>query len=274
MKAHLLGSIILSLLATAMHYQTSIAEKTCDPALATSVTAAMFGHKDHRLILIDVRSRKAFDRCHIPGTLNIALHAIKTKPYLKTKPLVLVNNGYVVGPLAAACNHLNRNGYRASIMTGGLPAWSAKGGRLNGDLFARRDLNHISPQRFHQENTYGHHIRIDASDRHDPQSRNLIPAAQHLALLAGEQGIDRLKSLMEKETAGPFTTLVVFTATGKENQRIQRRLAEAGIGQAFFLHGGWQAYKRHVDRLVLARRPKHERRVRSPGCPTCPQPAQ
>lgn len=256
-----------------MLHMPSAEAKTCDPALATSVAAAMFGHKAHKLVLIDVRTPAEFERTHIPGALNIALHAIKTKPYLKTKPIVLVNNGYVVRPLAATCQALKRNGYRASIMAGGLLAWIAKGGRLDGDPFARRDIRRVSPRAFHQENADGHPIPIDASEPSDPQRQTLIPAADHLALLTDKQGIRQLKALTEKKRQDPFAALIVFTATGKENDRIQRRLAEAGIENVFFLHGGWQAYKRHVDRLVLARKPKHERRIRNNGCPTCPQPA-
>jgi rhodanese-related sulfurtransferase len=242
--------------------------------LATPATAAMFGLREKKITLIDVRPPSAFDQYHIAGSLNIPLHAIKTKTYLKTKPIVLVNEGYVVNPLAAACESLNTVGFKASVMAGGLVAWKAIGGRLVGDPFAQSAMNRISPQLLLQEMNNTHDVMIDASQINDPRTKKWIPDAEPLPFqtIQKENGPAKLERLLKDQSASdPFARLVIFTTTGVENDRIQRRLAQAGIRQVFFLEGGLRAFEKYLQDIQLARRPKHERKASTGGCPSCVQ---
>ena len=245
--------------------------KTISPALATTVSAAMFGHQEKKIFLIDVRPKAHFEQYRIAGALNIALHAIKTKPFLKAKPIVLVNNGYILSPLARTCQALNQAGFGATIMSGGLVAWKAKGGRLIGDPFAQQAMNKISPQTFLQESGYAHQVVIETFETQSAQGRRLHPPARHVALLKDKQGLREVKSIIRQMSSGPFFNLLIVAGTRKENDQIQRKLAQAGIHQAFFLQGGRQSLDRHHRYTALARRSKDERTVRTDGCSTCPQ---
>ncbi len=241
---------------------------------ATPATAAMFGLREKKITLIDVRPTAAFDQYHIAGSLNIPLHAIKTKTYLKTKPIVLVNEGYVVSPLAAACESLNAAGFTSSVMAGGLVAWKAIGGRLAGDPFAQSAMNRIGPQFLLQEINHTHDVMIDASQINDPRTKTLIPNARGVSLqtIRKENGPVELERILKKRSfSDPFARLVIFTTTGAENDRIQRRLAQAGIHQVFFLEGGLRAFEKYLQDIRLARRPKHERKASTGGCPSCVQ---
>jgi rhodanese-related sulfurtransferase len=241
-------------------------------APATPATAAMFGLREKKITLIDVRLPAAFDQYHIAGSLNIPLHAIKTKTYLKTKPIVLVNEGYVLGPLAAACESLNAAGFKASVMAGGLVAWKAIGGSLAGEPFAQSAMNRISPQLLLQEINSAHDVMIDASQASDPLTKTLMPDAMPVSFqtIRKENGPAELgRILRERASSDPFARLVVFTTTGSENDHIQRRLSQAGIHQAFFLEGGLKALEQHLENIQLARRPKQERQAGTGGCPAC-----
>jgi rhodanese-related sulfurtransferase len=244
---------------------------TIPPSLAKPVTAAMVGHKEKTLFLVDVRPMADFNQYHIAGSLNIALHAIKTKSFLKSKPLVLINNGYTVGPLAHTCQQLNQAGFKATVLAGGLLAWKAKGGRLAGDPFAQNEINHIFAQQFYQEQYYNHQIVIDASAKPDKHSQPLTPGARHINLLKSKQAGAAIKKLLLAKDVSPFASVVIYTATGKENDLIQRKLAKEGFQQAFFLQGGQHAYETYLKQLVLAHKPKKERQMSTGGCKSCTQ---
>jgi hypothetical protein len=56
--------------------------KTHDPSLAILVGAVFYKIKRNQpLTLVDVRRKQDFERLHIPGSINIPLHAVKTKTY-------------------------------------------------------------------------------------------------------------------------------------------------------------------------------------------------
>ena len=59
--------------------------------------------KKEEIILVDVRSREAFERFRVPGSINLPLFALKTKAFLKSKPLVLINDGWHQKSQGAGC---------------------------------------------------------------------------------------------------------------------------------------------------------------------------
>jgi rhodanese-related sulfurtransferase len=242
-----------------------------DPALATTPAAAMFGLKDKKINLIDVRARARFEQYHIAGALNIPLHAIQSKGYLKSKPIVLVNEGFVVSSLAETCRVLNKAGFKATILAGGLSAWKHKGGKLIGDPFAQNQMRQVTPLLFDREKASGSLLVIEASGPAGSPSRRLAPNARYLSLPENPKEIRKLKMTIKTAASDPFARLVIFTLTGKENDRIQRRLARAGIHEAFFMEGGLQAYEKHLQYIQMARRPAAERKATTGGCKRCVQ---
>ncbi len=111
--------------------------KKHDASLAITVEAVLYKlRQNQQLTLVDVRSREDFERLYIPGSVNIALFVVKTKTYLKSAPVVLVNEGFRYAELEDECRRLAKRGFKVSILDGGLPAWQRKGGQLTGDLFA------------------------------------------------------------------------------------------------------------------------------------------
>jgi len=74
-------------------------------------------------ILVDVRTKEKFNSFGIPGSINIPLYAIKTKPMLRSQSVVLVNEGFSNHRLEETCKTLRKNGFAASILRGGLNDW-------------------------------------------------------------------------------------------------------------------------------------------------------
>jgi rhodanese-related sulfurtransferase len=95
-----------------------------NPELAISAESVLQKLKEKReIILIDVRNSKKFEKFRIPGSINIPLFAIKTKTFLKSKPLVLINEGYSYSQLEQECMILRNSGFKASILDGGIYYW-------------------------------------------------------------------------------------------------------------------------------------------------------
>jgi len=61
--------------------------------------------------LIDVRSDSEFSSFRIAGSINIPLHQIKTKEFLKKLPVVLVSEGRNTSQLEMACKELELSGF-------------------------------------------------------------------------------------------------------------------------------------------------------------------
>lgn len=245
--------------------------KTISPALAASVPAAMAGLKEKSIFLIDVRLPAEFEQCSIPGSLNIAPHAIKAKSFLKSKPIVLVNEGFALGQLAATCEILNQAGFKAAMLAGGLLAWKEKGGTLIGDPFAIQRLSVVTPQVLSQEAGSAHHLIIDASDPKARAGSVQLPHAKTLRLMDNPKGPEQLTALLKSKSSDPFLSVLISAGNNRENDRIQRQLAKAGIRQVYFLQDGWEAYTQYGNDRLLAGRPKEDRKVTTGACKTCTQ---
>ena len=98
-----------------------------------SVQAMLKRNQD--IILFDVRREEAFDRARIAGSIHVPLHALKAKSFLKSKPSVLVAQGYPDRELENACRSLREAGFeRVFILRGGINAWQEQKGPMEGGI--------------------------------------------------------------------------------------------------------------------------------------------
>jgi rhodanese-related sulfurtransferase len=110
-----------------------------------SAQQAYGGWSKNQLLLIDVRRSNEFDKFQIPGSLNLPTFSVKSKPYLKGKHIVLVNDGHYVTQLNQECAHLKSLGFnKVEIMSGGLYAWHQAGFPVRGDRFEISKLNRMA----------------------------------------------------------------------------------------------------------------------------------
>jgi rhodanese-related sulfurtransferase len=108
------------------------------PAIAASYSPLLISVKEAieikkenpRTLLVDVRGEESFKKIHIPDSINVPLHFIKTKGYLKNIHVILVNRGYEQNRLLHQAELLNKKGFEIVVLSGGLAAWSQLGGKL------------------------------------------------------------------------------------------------------------------------------------------------
>ena len=98
-------------------------------------------------LFVDIRLAQEYESFRIPGSLNIPLHAVRSKAFLKNKEFILLDAGHDYATLAKGCAALIEQGFAgAKVLAGGLVAWRGSGGALDGDPFALAAMDLIDPQ--------------------------------------------------------------------------------------------------------------------------------
>ncbi len=244
--------------------------KQHNTSFAISPAAVLYKLKQkQKITIIDVRNPEDFERLHIPGSLNIPLYAVKTKVFLKSFPVVLINEGFHYSALQSECRQLVDLGFKALILDGGLPAWKRKGGRLTGDPFALQDMKTISPRVFLPEKDSENTLVIDISPVHTEISRQLMPYSRHIPVSA-EPGewLRKLNRIITDHKKQPFLSVVVFSETGDRYGKAIKILADLSVN-TFFLQSGVAGYKRYLEDLMISWLPRDSRIKTNRKCRTC-----
>jgi len=244
--------------------------KKHDPALAISVAAVLYKLRQNQaLTLVDVRRKEDFERLHIPGSINIALYAVKTKTYLKSAPVVLVNDGFDYGPLEIECRRLTERGFQAFILDGGLPAWNRRGEPLSGDLLALDAMASVPPQVFYREKDFDNALVVDISPARSEASSRLMPYAKHIPVLAGsDASAAELRKLIAKNKSEPFQSVLIFNETGEQYEKAEKSMRRMGI-ETFSLQGGLAGYQKYLEGLLLSWKPRDSRMKTVGNCRPC-----
>lgn len=228
--------------------------------------------KGRRLTLVDVRNKKDFNRFRIPGSINIPLFAIKTKGYLKSARVVLINDGYGLEQLEDECRALRAAGFCAYILEGGLARWKQKNYKLAGNAIAQLDPNKISARAFYQDKNFDNWLVLNATVKDRKISSYIIPWG---IAVAGphhpEMFLKQIEKMKKEHKNTPFLTFVVFDDNGTSYGKLERAIGEAGISDVFFLKGGFAAYRTYLTRqTALLENLVHPKKVIR-RCPNCPQ---
>ena len=197
--------------------------------------------KHEKQIFVDVRSKKIFRLCHIPGSLNIPLHELKHKPFLKQKNLVLINNGGNYAGLQRVCHKLVESGFRqAAVLVGGLTAWRDVGGELVGDPFAIEKIDELAPAAYFADRLYDDWLVVRIVKNGQQVDDTIFPGA---VTLNDSEGLIGLLG-REIRTASPdLSTLFTLLVNDDGNYReLKKKIHRAGITNIFYLQGGVNAY--------------------------------
>jgi rhodanese-related sulfurtransferase len=216
-----------------------------DPALTISVDSVFQSLKEKdRATLVDTRDADEFQKLRIPGSINIPLHTIKSKTFLKSKHLVLIDQGHSYFRLEKECRRLRESGFRVSILDGGLSSWSQQGGALEGSTLEQKMLSKISFQAFHTERNYENWVVLNMSDRINPDAARWIPESLHInGSDSLEKIITAIEALRDKNHKIPFLAFLIYTDCGNHYDRLEKLFQKVGVTNAFFLEGGLQAYE-------------------------------
>jgi rhodanese-related sulfurtransferase len=254
-KVWILG--ILIVLMTAFFSIAAGSTPSQEHALMTA-EKALREYRQNTLAIIDVRNRQDYENLHIPGSLNLPLYAVKAKPFLKTRPILLVNEGFAMTPLVTECHALKQKGFTAFVLSDGLLAWNAQKAPLQGNQWYLSNLSQVSANLFHQEKDRADLIIVDASTLSAAKKAQPVKSIGLKTLLASA-----------KEQGRKPSSILVFNQDGAGYERIQNELEKAGIGPVFYLTGGMSEYTEFLKNLALSHRSMDERTESIRACPSC-----
>ncbi len=200
--------------------------------------------------LIDLRDSKAFQRYRISGSLNISVHTLKTKSFLKSKHLILFNEGHSYLRLEKLCTTLPEAGFRnVSLLEGGLNQWQKQIGVLQGELLAQRALNKITPTGFWKERDYEHWLVVNISPPDDKQRLS----SDVLNLSPSDKGKVFIKSLTAAVAKRVSPYILIISARGEHYLKVQAILRNTDLNHVFYLQGGIYAYQQFIDQQAMMR---------------------
>ncbi|MGO4694781.1 rhodanese-like domain-containing protein [Paenibacillus sp. 2TAB26] len=88
-------------------------------------------------LLIDVRSAKAYEECHVPGAINLPSNMIneeRTSSFSKEQVIVVYCWGPACNGAAKGAARLSGLGFKVKEMLGGMEYWRKEGNEVNGLL--------------------------------------------------------------------------------------------------------------------------------------------
>lgn len=236
-----------------------------EPDYSLAVTATELIDKvkqNRRMTLVDVRSPEEFERLRIPGSINLPLHAVKTKVFLKTQPFALVGAGCEWRDLESECKRLQQSGFKPSILLGGLVAWQSQGGPLDGDQLLVSAYKEIPAHLFLYEKDCESIRVFDVSPNPLPDAKKLIPGNVHA------KNIESLVKLATQYSS-TYRTIVLFNENGEHYEKFDAALKKAGISTAFYLKDGMSGYRQFLENTTVSWKSRAERVVSMGGCGTC-----
>lgn len=239
------------------------------PVIPVKTVLYKLKHK-HKVVVIDIRSKEEFKNVSIPGAINIPLYFVKSKAFLKSRLLVLVDGGYPGRQTPETCKALRHEGFRVSILSGGLLAWYRQGGPVKGDLLALNRYKNISPLRFYQEINRENQTIIDVSEKRHAESMQLMPNAKHIPVQVSSQtAVSQVEKSILKQNINPLFPVVIFNQTGEQYEAIESIIKKAGLKNIYFLKGGLKGYEKFLQHLALSRQPRESRIKAANRCGNC-----
>lgn len=255
---------LIALLSPMIHIQASASE---DGDKLLSVEEAIYLKEDNpRTLYIDVRRQELFNKSHIPTSINIPLHFIKTKQYLKNMKLILINEGYFLEPLYKEQDRLADLGFDTCILAGGIAAWSQLGKKLIESSFSSDLALHMAPANLMMSGIRSDNIKlfIDVS----VMSQEEVFQEATIFPTENQEDIDKLLTFIEEQGLDEKSAVLIFNQRG--NYQLLENLPSYCRPTLFFLEGGISAYQATVTSTQAMLQPLKNRTKKIGGCATCP----
>ena len=244
------GAVVVA--PTKPRSETTAAFKTKrrDPTCLLSAKAAIDQYKKKKLKIIDVRDPEAFALYRIPGSLNISLHAVKTKSFLKHHPIGLVDEGHSSGKLESVCTDLKKQGFQKLIVVdGGLSAWREHHGPIAGDALAQQTLNRLAADALFGARRYADWLVVDISGKPHPKARKWLPP--NAVVLKPPVSATQIKRrIQQARKKNPHMRVLIADESGSGYTKIEKGLRQAGITRVFYLESGLASYDVYVARQI------------------------
>jgi rhodanese-related sulfurtransferase len=194
--------------------------------------------------IVDLRDPQRYQKSHLPDSINIPEYRVKTKDFLKNRPLVLVGEGFDDSQHFETCIGLLDSGFKdVTVLEGGVTRWQGLLGTAQAETNGW-ELPIIGPREAFTALRSGHWTVVTVlHPEREKAIRTLFPEQDVIA-------IDNLLK-QEKSTLSSANYLIV-SEDGSSDPLFAARLKKRGIVSSYWLEGGAAAYSRFVqNRMAL-----------------------
>jgi rhodanese-related sulfurtransferase len=187
------------------------------------------------VLIADVRRAEAYRQYHIPGSINLPLHAVKYKTNFRNSNIVLVNKGLTQRFLLDTCAQLKNSGLKqVAVLEGGLKSWLDNGYPLSNGSGSIKEISDISPYEYVNASAENEWVFVDL-DHASEKIRSLIPNARIIKLtddfFAFKKSIHDAKT---SRTANKMLKFVVVHNSGNNYQPQRELFLRHAIEDIFF----------------------------------------
>lgn len=202
--------------------------------------------REEPMNIVDIRRNGA------DGSLQIPLHEIKTKAFLRSRPLAIVSDGKHFGALEKECGDIKASGVPEVVAI--LPSVSD---RADSETRFAEELPTMLPQEFVAERPFGRWQIVDLTstgDLRSPLFRNM------------QSPKTLVDDLRERAPVVGLERTLVVSDDGRLPDTADFRSARAGTGQLFILEGGMKGFARFQADATAMARALERPRIGERGC--------
>lgn len=262
--ARIVGALFFLLLT--VHPLWAEPDRKQDHSLFISAASLKYQmSKNTNIVVVDVRNKDGYGAVRLPGSMNIPLFSLKTKTFLKSKDIVVTNEGYSVDSLKSECESLVSSGFKVKILSGGLAAWKQKGNPLEGDPVKAGQINRVLPSEVFMEKNGKKRVCIDVSKDAGPSFQKSL-RVKHIPC---NVSMKSLKDFLKNRKRSELVTVLIANHNGQGYEGIEKQLSHEEMENVFFLEGGRKAYMAYLKEQEKMHAPKQDRQKQVEGCATC-----
>jgi rhodanese-related sulfurtransferase len=207
-------------------------------------------------ILVDLRPAAQYQQAHIPQAMALTLSELTSKPYWRSKTVVLVGSGKDEDQLLRACSHLKQNGYaQVKVLRGGLAQWLLHQQPVLGSPSTQEQLIRISAEELWSEARHAHNLVLLAPQQH------LLHADIKAAIDLPQLSASAIQTAVRTRPKNTLARIILATSPTTTHEQIQALRSALSPVPLLIYTDTQQAYQHHVTTqqaqwLAQARGPK------------------
>jgi len=171
--------------------------------------------------LVDMRPNIDYQSFHIEGALSLNSSDLHTKPYWRSKTVVLIGSGKAETELYRECSRLKQSGYKqVRVLKGGMPMWLSFNAPVLGRAVSASQLSRLSASEFWLESKSTENLVVLAKEK------NALQKELPLSIVLQETTPEALKSIFDQRRKAlkntPILSVVLATTPDLTELQIGR----------------------------------------------------
>lgn len=201
--------------------------------------------------IVDVRSSEAYSKFRIEPSINLPVHSIKTKSFLKNKRVLLINEGFDQVAMVRECRNLREKGYaNVKILQRGI-AGLQKFAQTDHNLKGTEQPYIITSDKLIADQRYEPWVVVDLSSTFSKKLSYYFKTISSINKFPTSEQLNEIIGSRQSETTSevpPFVVLIDSEGDGYDHFETwhSKLSVELKLGNIFYLQGGIKAFEKYL----------------------------